>query len=215
MLLMLLTRGASVYLGSWIGHVHSSACDSTLCMPASRVSLVKDTDKSAYSRPSFWFTFKRRAHLRAQLLFFSKSPVKKVNYFFCWKKYNTKVWAASRKRCSHISIDPLIFWALSWTSMRIIHFPLELLRQAESTALPTMKTALWHLGKAGFLRGFVCRNRKTLGSFFHHKCWSKVIIDPRQLRQNRLYSAHWNLKAGRHVHLLYVLMNSWRGENTI
>lgn len=50
---MPLTRGASVYLGSRIGHVHSSACDSTLCMPASRVSHVKETDKSVYSRPSF------------------------------------------------------------------------------------------------------------------------------------------------------------------
>lgn len=48
--------------------------------------------------------------------------------------------------------------------MRIIHFPLELLRQAESTALPTMKTAPWHIGKGGFSRGFIRGKRKSLFS---------------------------------------------------
>lgn len=38
MLLMALTRGASVYLGSQIGRVHSSACDSTRASGTSKGS---------------------------------------------------------------------------------------------------------------------------------------------------------------------------------
>lgn len=49
---MPLTLGASVYLQSQTGHVHISACDCTLCLPASRVSHVKDAVKSGYARAS-------------------------------------------------------------------------------------------------------------------------------------------------------------------
>lgn len=152
-----------------------------------------------------------QAHLRVQVLFFSKLPVKKVKSFFFLLK-NTIQRFECREKC--VAIFRLIhcffffFLALSWTNMRIIHFPLELLRQAESTALPTMKTAPWHLRKAGFIRG----KRKTL-FFFSPQVLVKSYYRsaPAQTKQT-VFSTLWNhhLKAGRHVHVLYVLMDSWR-----
>lgn len=167
---MPLTWGASVYLGSRIGHVHSSACDSALCMPASRVS--RETDKSAYSRRSSTLNV---PHLSVRPVSGFLSSLnhqwKGRNHFSVGKKYKTKVWAERREKGA--AIFGLIHWFFFF--LRVIHFPLELVRQAEPTALPTMKTASRRIGKAGFSRGFIRGKRKTLFSSLTRSVGQKLL----------------------------------------
>lgn len=152
-----------------------------------------------------------QAHLRVQVLFFSKLPVKKVkSFFFSVKKYNTKVWV-SRKMCSHISIDPL-FFLFFFSAIMNEHahnsFPTWIIETSgihsasnnENCTLAPQKSRLypWKKENAVF--------------FFTTSVGQKLLSTaPAQTKQT-VFSTLWNhpLKAGRHVHVLYVLMDSWR-----